>query len=159
MIYIGLLCLILPGMLWLLYTIWFRLRSRKAVGAIVDYKTHRGRNGSYQLPVVEFQLPDGQTVTFTDSASVSDTGLLALLAGLFDYFVRKQGADNVPVIYNPSNPQKARINKFSSLYLMPLVIILAGGIVISFAFPQTWVLLQPLVNLLKKIPDWLKYLL
>ena len=159
MIYIGLLCLILPGTFWLLYLIWFRLRSHQAVGTIVDYKTHGGDNGSYQTPVVEFQLPDGKTVTFTDSASISNTGLLAAIGELFNYFVLRRGSDTVPVIYNPNKPQQARINTFSSLYLFPVIIVLVGCGIIIFAIPQTRTFVQPLINLFDKVPGWIKDLL
>jgi hypothetical protein len=159
MIYIGLLCLILPGTLWLLYMVWFRLRSHQTVGVIVDYKTHGGENGSYQVPVVEFQLPDGQTIAFTEKMSSNDSGLLALVGELFSHFVLKQSSENVPVIYNPNKPQQARINRFSNLYLMPVILILVGGGMIVFTFPQARAFIQPLLNLIYKIPDWLQYLL
>lgn len=150
----GGLCWVLPGIVWLLFTFFFYLRAQKTEGVIVGYANSR-KGG--QKPIVEFSLPDGQKITFTESTSISGAEILLLPVILFLYFFQKQKLDKVTspavsVLYDPRNPQRARLNSFGTLYGVQLFLIIIGTGIAMSGIPWIRELFQPLVDLFYKIP-------
>jgi len=78
------------------------------------------------VPIVEFQA-EGKTYSF-DGNTASDPP---------QYDVN----ENVPVLYNPSDPNTAQINKFSDRWLMPIILIPAmilTSIITTFFMIRAW---------------------
>ena len=82
----------------------FSPENTSATGVVIGSQSvPTGRGGSLTAiiaPVIMFNTSDGSSITVTDSTS--DMGY---------YHVGQQ----VPLLYNPSNPKDARINVFSPL--------------------------------------------
>src|SRR5689334_9724598 len=94
--------LIVAAGMWI-YNLSMVIRCEKTTGTVVGYDTQRGGKGSgAQAEIVEFQLPNGEKVTFTDKAYLSR-------------FIEWEG-QTVSVLYDPNQPTRARVNKFSTLY-------------------------------------------
>ena len=47
----------------------------------------------------------------------------------------KKDPNKVMVLYDPNDPQKARVNNFGNLYMLPLVLFVIGLFVILFTIP------------------------
>lgn len=103
---------------------WFFLaRTRRflrtavdAIGIIVDLIESSGsEGGTVYSAVVRFQTADGQEIQWTESMASNPP------AG--------QRGDQLPMRYDPADPQKARIAKTSRLWFMPL---LFGGMGVLF---------------------------
>jgi hypothetical protein len=78
------------------------------------------------VPIVEFQA-DGNTYSF-DGNTASDPP---------QYKVNEE----VPVLYDPSDPNTAQINKFSDRWLMPIILIPAmifASIIVTFFMIRAW---------------------
>ena len=78
------------------------------------------------VPIIEFQA-EGKTYSF-DGNTASDPP---------QYDVN----ENVPVLYNPSDPNTAQINKFSDRWLMPIILIPAmilTSIITTFFMIRAW---------------------
>jgi Protein of unknown function (DUF3592) len=107
----------LPMVLIAIYLI-FRTRRflRTAVsttGVIVDLIASSGSEGGtvYQA-VVDFQTADGRTVRWTESMASSPA------AG--------QPGEQIPMKYNPDNPEEARINRTFRMWFLPGLLIFLG---------------------------------
>ena len=77
-------------------------------------------------PVIEFQV-NGQTYTF-DGGNASDPPAY-------------QVGETVPVIYDPSDPNTAQINKWSERWLFPIIIIpamLFAALITTFFLVRAW---------------------
>lgn len=125
------------------WSILFTLRAEKATGTIVDFKTSSSsKSGVTQAEVVEFQLPDGKTIQFTEKTYRSRIVL--------NY------AKNVSVLYDPQNPTNARINSFWTLYFTPVILMVIGLGLIIFNLPMFSglgeTLLNWLQNFIEKVP-------
>jgi hypothetical protein len=122
------------------------LRYEKTIGTRVGYDRQRGGKGSgAEAEIVEFKLPNGETVTFIDKAYLNRIILW--------------GDGPVNVLYDPDKPTRARVNKFSTLYVLPIVLTLVGvGIILSqtpmFSGPIQK-LLDLLLGQIDKIPWWI----
>lgn len=78
------------------------------------------------VPIIEFQV-EGNTYSF-DGNTASDPP---------KYDVN----ESVPVLYNPSDPNTAQINKFSDRWLMPIILIPAmilTSIITTFFMIRAW---------------------
>jgi len=149
MIFVGALCFIIPALIWGLYLLAFRMRSIETVGTIVNYVG----NSETQAPVVEFQLPDSTKVTFTGIYSSQN-----ILEELFDAFLQhglKKDPSQVRVLYDPNNPQKARINSFSNMYFVPVLLFVIGFCIILYAIPFFHDILAPIFNFIDRVSKFL----
>lgn len=143
LIIVGGLCFIVPSVIWGLYLLAFRMRSAQAVGTIVDYHGDR----EVTAPVVEFQLPDGTKVTFTEPTHTNET-FIDVISDLLNTFVLKKDINQVNVLYDPNNPQKARVNRFKYLYFFPFLLFIIGSCIILYAIPFFRDILAPIFNFL-----------
>jgi len=78
------------------------------------------------VPIIEFQA-DGTTYSF-DGNTASDPP---------QYKVNEE----VPVLYDPSDPNTAQINKFSDRWLMPIILIptmIFTSIILTFFMIRAW---------------------
>jgi len=147
MIILAALCFIIPSIVWGIFILAFRIRSREAVGTIVGY---HGREGSSQAPIVEFELPDGKKVTFTEPTHATES-IFDTISDLFNRFVLKKDLNRVKVLYDPNDPQKARVNSFKYLFLIPAILFLIGFCIILYAIPVFHDLFQPLIEFLERV--------
>lgn len=154
MIFVGALCFIIPSIVWGLFLLAFRLRSKEAVGTIVDYHTGQGEYGEVSAPVVEFQLPDGKKITFTEKTHTNET-IFDMIGGIFSKFVLKKDLNQVRVLYDPNNPEKARVNSFNYLYFMPVSMFVIGSCIILYAIPFFHDILAPILNFFDRLAKYL----
>lgn len=151
-ILLGLLCFILPAVIWGIFILAFRLRSSEAIGTIVDYHTSDGEYGQLSAPIVEFELPDGRKITFTEQTHSNET-VFDIVSDLFSKFVLKKDLNKVRVIYDPNDPQKARVNTFGNLYFMPVILFSIGLCLILYAIPVTREFFTPVLNFLERLAN------
>jgi len=133
------------GLAFCVHTLLFLRRAVETTGTVVGHKTITSSRRAASHPIVEFQTPDGKTITFTDNTSAGD-------------WVQIEG-NTVKVAYDPNNPERARIKKFSALYLVPILVTVVGGVILLAGFPTfagpIKVLTDFLEKMLDKIPGWL----
>ena len=86
--------------------------SAKATGKVVDFGRIQGKSGYLYCPQVEFQIPNGQTIKFQ-----SETGSQPPA-----YNVGQQ----VEVVYQTANPNKAEIDSMMALWFAPGCMSLMG---------------------------------
>jgi hypothetical protein len=146
MIIFATLCFIVPSVVWIIFILAFQLRSKRAAGTIVGY---HGREGSRQAPIVEFQLPDGRKVTFTEPTHSTES-IFDNISDLFNQFVLKKDLNQVTVLYDPNNPEKARVNSFIYLYIMPALLFVIGFCMVLYAIPVFHDMLQPVFEFLER---------
>lgn len=94
--------------------------ATKTKGTVIRLDAREGsKGGTVYQPIYEFRTLDGQVITVAhDNASRP---------------ARYKVGQSVDVLYNTENPQNAKINNTTNLYMVPLV--LAGvGIVASISF-------------------------
>lgn len=130
----------------ILYNLFIVLRWEKTTGTVIGYKSSRSsRGGVTHAEVVEFQAPSGQTIQFTEKAYMSR-------------YIFNEG-QTVNVLYNPDKPTSARVNKFTTLYLAPMILTIIGIGLTLFSLPMfngvMQKLLDFLMSLIDKIPAWL----
>ena len=154
MLIIGILCFIIPGIIWGLFLLAFRLRSKEAIGTIVDTHTGQGELGQISAPIVEFQLPDGKKVTFTEKTHSNET-IFDMIGSIFSKFVLKKDLNQVRVLYDPNNPEKARVNSFNYLYFMPVSLLLIGFCIILYAIPMFHDILAPILYFIDRLTKYL----
>lgn len=147
----ALLCFIIPSFIWALVLLASRLRSKKAIGTVISHDASSGIDGGGDLyaPIVEFQLPDGKKITFTEKTH-SNENILDILYKLFSKFVLKRDSDKVQVLYDPNNPQKARVNSFGTLYYMPAFLFLIGFCIILYSIPVFHDFLSPIFKFIER---------
>lgn len=150
MILVGAFCFILPSLVWGIFILAFRLRSQTAIGTIVGESTAHGKLGQVSAPIVEFELPDGRKITFTESTHSSES-VFTMISDLFNKFVLKKDLNQISVIYDPKDPQKARVNTFTYLYFMPVILFVIGLCFILSAIPVFHDLLVPILNFMDRI--------
>lgn len=126
------------GLLFLVISILVSSSMRKFVskaqqtqGTIVDMVLSRGSsssstNASYTYaPVFEFRAISGQMIRVQESVSSNPPQF--------------QVGETVEVLYDPEDPQNARINKWSNLYLFPTLfgviglLITAIGVAVGYS--------------------------
>jgi hypothetical protein len=79
--------------------------AAKAEGTVVDFERRSSKGGTSYAPVFAFTAADGATRRFTTSGSG-------------DY---KKG-ESVEVLYDPQNPEDARLNTFMELWFGSLAV-------------------------------------
>ena len=102
MIFVTALCFIIPALIWGIFLLAFRLRAKEAIGTIIDF---HGDEESSQAPIVEFELPDGQKVTFTEPTHVSDS-ILTIVPDLYNALILRKDVNQIKILYDPNNPQQ-----------------------------------------------------
>jgi hypothetical protein len=154
MIYVGALCFIIPSFIWAFFLLVFRLRSKTAIGTIIGEDAMPGVDGGSDLsaPIVEFQLPDGRKITFTEKVHSNET-ILDFLYKLFSQYVLKRDMTKVLVLYNPNDPQKARVNSFSNLYFMPVLLFFIGFCMVLYGIPFSHSFLDPIFKLIDRFTN------
>ena len=124
----GLLALI--GVFLFIRTRIFIGKAQEAKGTVIQMVYSRtssssGSGGGY-APVYQFRTLDGQTIMIHDSLSSNPP--------------RFQVGQEIDVLYESGNPQKARINKWMNLYFVPVLLggmgLIFGGVGIAIVFPQ-----------------------
>ena len=154
LISLAVLCFIVPSVIWGIFIPAFRLRSSEAIGTIVDYHTGQGKYGEVSAPVVEFQVPDGRKFTFTEKKHTNET-IFDTVSDLFSKFFLKKDPNQVKVLYDPNDPQKARVNAFAYLYFMPTILFLIGICTILYAFPVFRDLFTPIFNFIDRLASFI----
>lgn len=101
---------LVAGLAWLGHEIWFGWAAQSASGTIVEVRTRESAEGPEFYPVVEFATPDGRVIRF-DGVSTSPPPI--------------EGSP-VKVLYDPSRPNKARINSFVQRWLLGAVLAAMG---------------------------------
>lgn len=106
--------------LWLYQsTSRFIADASRAPGVVIDIERSRSSdNSSTYYPVVRFTSADGVERTFVPSWGSSSP--------------RYQRGQAVQILYTPARPEEAEIEDFVSLWLLPLVLGLVGGVFLLF---------------------------
>jgi len=124
----GLLALI--GVFLFIRTRIFIGKAQEAKGTVIQMVYSRtssssGSGGGY-APVYQFRTLDGQNIVIQDSLSSNPP--------------RFQVGQEIDVLYESGNPQKARINKWMNLYFVPVLLggigLIFGVVGIAIVFPQ-----------------------
>ena len=124
----GLLALI--GVFLFIRTRIFIGNAQEVKGTVIQMVYSRsssssGSGGGY-APVYQFRTLEGQTIMIQDSLSSNPPGF--------------QVGQEIDVLYESGNPQKARINKWMNLYFVPVLLggmgLIFGGVGIAIVFPR-----------------------
>jgi len=124
----GLLALI--GVFLFIRTRIFIGKAQEAKGTVIQMVYSRtssssGSGGGY-APVYQFRTLDGQNIVIQDCLSSNPP--------------RFQVGQEIDVLYESGNPQKARINKWMNLYFVPVLLggigLIFGVVGIAIVFPQ-----------------------
>lgn len=134
---VGIFLVGIPFISWL--STWiFILRAKPATGITIDYESgllmsmiFTSKVKPVRSQVVEFQTDDGQKIQFTEK--VPEIAVLEWLSILrtITAVATKDGSAvakslQVPVLYNPANPKKARIKGFYYLHFWHLLFLVFG---------------------------------
>jgi hypothetical protein len=93
----------------------FNDNALRAKGVVVDLEpTYSSNSGTTYTPVVTFETPERESVTFHSSVSSSPPS--------FDV------GESVEVLYDPANPSDAVIDSFWQVYLVPIILGGIGGV-------------------------------
>jgi hypothetical protein len=118
--------------LWGVYALFtaYKLENTGSIttGTVIEMEESSTNEGGCCVysPVIEFQV-NGQTYTF-DGGNASNPPAY-------------QVGETVPVIYDPTDPDTAQINKWSERWLFPLIIIPAmilGALITTFFLVRAW---------------------
>ncbi len=102
-------------------TVGFVKKATRARGEIVEVVAVRGSKGGYSYaPRVRFQTSSGETIHFRTRVSTSRSFWPA--AGSI-----------VQVLYQPSPPYRARLDCFADLWMLPMFLLVFGGLFFGFA--------------------------
>jgi len=124
----GLLALI--GVFLFIRTRIFIGNAQEVKGTVIQMVYRRtsssSSSGGGYAPVYQFRTLDGQNIVVQDSLSSNPP--------------RFQVGQEIDVLYESGNPQKARINKWMNLYFMPVLLggmgLIFGGVGMVIVFPQ-----------------------
>lgn len=142
------LCFIGPAIVWAFFLIISRLRSTTAIGTIVDHVSG-STDGDMSAPVIEFQVPDGRKFTFT--GMYSNTTIPEMLYEAYREYVLKKDVTQVRVLYDPNNPQNARVNSIGNIYLMPIILFGIGICIILYSIPMFANVLTPIFKFIENL--------
>jgi hypothetical protein len=158
---------LLWGGIWWLNTLIFLSRAQETTGLIVDEDVHHTGDGTYHAPIVEFQSPNGQMVRFKEklgSGAGRDENLGGLLRLVRVLFAVKAGRgrdkierdmDTVKVVFDPDNPNRARIKSFRYLHFIPLLLITIGVCISMAGIPLFSGFISKLTEFLGNLADGL----
>jgi hypothetical protein len=108
--------LVVIGLFILIHTRMFISRAQEVKGTVIRMVyTHSSEGGGGYSPVYQFRTVTGETVVVQDGLSSNPP-------------MFKEG-QIIDVLYDPANPQKARIKKWLSLYFLPTLL---GGLGLIF---------------------------
>ena len=123
----GLLALI--GLFLFIRTRIFIGKAQGVKGTVIQMVYSRSSSSSSSggyAPVYQFRTLDGQTIMIHDSLSSNPP--------------RFQVGQEIEVLYDPGNPQKAHLNKWINLYFVPVLLggigLIFGGVGIAIVFPR-----------------------
>ena len=121
------------GIFILIRTKIFMDKAQEVKGTVIRmvYRRDSDGGGGYS-PVYQFRTITGQTIEIADGMSSNPP-----------MFTEGQSVD---VLYDPENPNRARITKWSSLYFVPLLL---GGLGIIFGGIGMVLLFFKLISLLQ----------
>lgn len=122
------------GLFIFIHTRLFIGRAQEVKGTVVRmvYR-HSSEGGGGYSPVYQFRTITGQTVEVQDGLSSNPP-----------MFTEGQAID---VLYDPANPQKARIKRWMSLYFLPVFL---GGMGLLFGGIGVAVLVIQMIDRLNK---------
>jgi hypothetical protein len=104
---------------WITYS--FMQTASRAPGTVVEVTQYRDSEGdNVYSPVVEYTLPSGRTVRFEEDLRSSPPS--------------HRVGDEVEVLYNPENPEEARINSVFNVWFGPGLLLGLGVCFGSVAF-------------------------
>lgn len=114
---------------------WYRLRqfvqtAQRTTGIVIDFVPRGGRGRPTYSPTVRFKTIEGREVEFTEALSSRPPG----------YEINEQ----VPVLYDPENPEHARV--FKSHWRLYYFALLYGGLGIVFFIVYLVVLITQNIN-------------
>ena len=104
---VGALLLVIGVIVWI-NTRMFAARAQQGKGTVDHMKYRHDSDGGGYAPVFKFKTLKGETIEF-GSYIYSDPPEF-------------KAGQVVDVLYDPQNPKRARINKGSSLYFVPLLL-------------------------------------
>jgi len=81
-------------------------KSQKAKGKVIQLVYIPGENGGGYAPMYQFRTVDGKSIEVLDELSTNPPQF--------------QVGQEIDVLYDSRNPEKARINKWLYLYIVPL---------------------------------------
>lgn len=111
--------LLVGGAIAFVHTKRFVSGSERATGTVIDLSSRTDSDGTVTYhPVVRFTTAKGRTVQF-----VSDSGSSP---------ATKSEGDRVEVLYDPDDPQDAKLSGFFDLWLWPLAFGALGGMLVFF---------------------------
>ena len=113
---VGALLLVVGTILWI-NTRMFIARAQQVRGSVDHMKYRHSSDGSGYAPAFKFKTLKGESIEFA-SRTYSDPPEF------------KAGQD-VDILYDPQNPQRARLNKGANLYFMPLLVAVLGIIFLA----------------------------
>jgi hypothetical protein len=111
--------------LFLFYsTTQFIQKATRAQGQIVGFAIHRNSKGagSYS-PRVQYRTPSGEIIQFTSQVKTQQAWWPA-------------SGSTVEVLFDSSNPHDARLNHFTDLWFMPIMLMCLGGICLGI---RAWI--------------------
>lgn len=119
--------LVLIGVFLYIRTRIFIGKAQEVKGTVIEMVYSRNSDGDGGFsPVYQFKTLDGQNIVIHDSLSSNPP--------------RFQVGQEVKVLYDPGNPQKARLNKWMNLYFVPVLLagigLIFGGVVFALVFQQ-----------------------
>lgn len=142
-------CFIIPAILLGLFLWSSGLRSSRAIGAIVGYESTS--NGDMSAPIIEFQTPDGRKFTF--KGMYSNTMILDIVSAVFSKYILKKDPSQINVLYDPKDPQKARINSIGNIYIVPIVLFSFGACMLLYAIPMTRGVFTQIINIMDRLSN------
>ena len=83
-----------------------KAQKAKGKGKVIQMVYFPGENGGGYAPMYQFRTVDGQRIEILDELSTNPP--------------RYQVGQEIDVLYEPGNPEKARINKWLYLYFVPV---------------------------------------
>ncbi len=112
---------------FLIRTRIFMGKAQEVKGTVIQMVYSRSSNsGGGYSPVYQFTTIEGQTIVVADNLSSNPP-------------MFKEG-QVIDVLYDPENPQKARIKRWMSLYFVPLLLggmgLIFGGVGVALAIAQ-----------------------
>lgn len=117
----------LIGLGWLAYGGLLKVRGRSVEGTVVGHE-RSDADGTSFAPVVSFKTAEGRTIEFTSG----------------EYLPREPPplGQHVRVLYDPAAPQRAEIDSFETLWMMPAVFFATGLACVAAGFGAAWTLRQ-----------------
>jgi hypothetical protein len=148
---VALLCFILPAFVLGGFVFVAGLRYKNTVGTVVGEDVVNSDTDQLSAPIVEFETPDGRKFTFTEKVHTSES-ILYSIGKLAAAIALRKDPGKVLVLYDPNDPQKARVSNLGNLYMLPLVLFAVGLFLILFTIPGFEDFLRKLNAILDKIP-------